>query len=668
MAEQNQDKGSQFIQQSFIRNSAFKENVSAQNRNVGIFSAKGAKEIISLNKQLTLLNKNLKVSITAQKKDFIKREDPNAKLIASVDDLEELMRDNNKLMKKQFDGKKAVGGLLGGLSKLIAVGGLLGFLLSGKQEFLFSVVKGFKKVFFDIPGMFKNIFSFKGIFSGFKAIGKTGGKGLGKTFLKKIPGIGTLLGIFFGIERFKKGDVLGGIGEIASGVASMFPGVGTIISTVIDAALLMRDFKHIFGKDKGESIKKSSPMDWRKIPVIGSFIDVFDGIKLMTHGSPVEGTKMALLGLNAFKIPGLDFVISKTLFPLIDASVWLGKKGTELFSQGVSAVKTITPMVYDQLKEIPVIGQFISGIEGIINFAKNPKEGLENLVSMVDFYLPGSGAVLSDIGGMVMGVAGWLKDSGSKLLGKGKQLGQGILASEGSIRSGLTGSKEKPGDRNIGSTPKSIRANVSDFIKDKATKVAEWLGIVARKNVDFSGVHPSVMNNFTGMAEDYYRLTGQSIQVNSAYRNPEQQKKLYEDAKRTGRTGFVARPGRSLHEYGYAIDINSADANKAEKLGLMQKWGFARPLLNAKNKEPWHIEPKGIDRKAVRNEPDTYQVGDRNLPSRVIGDRIFPNDNTPIDLSDRTINLLAEAMQIAMKGSKPNIQTPRVSFNTSMRD
>lgn len=71
--------------------------------------------------------------------------------------------------------------------------------------------------------------------------GKALGKGVGKAVAKKIPGISILAGIGFGIDRALKGDGLGALGEIASGIAGTVPGAGTAVSLAIDAALIGRD-------------------------------------------------------------------------------------------------------------------------------------------------------------------------------------------------------------------------------------------------------------------------------------------------------------------------------------------------------------------------------------------------------------------------------------------
>jgi len=74
-----------------------------------------------------------------------------------------------------------------------------------------------------------------------KGLAKVGAKGLGKAVAKKIPGLSIIAGIGFGIERALKGDGIGALGEIASGIAGTVPGAGTAVSLAIDGALIGRD-------------------------------------------------------------------------------------------------------------------------------------------------------------------------------------------------------------------------------------------------------------------------------------------------------------------------------------------------------------------------------------------------------------------------------------------
>lgn len=81
----------------------------------------------------------------------------------------------------------------------------------------------------------------KGILGAGKGLGKGLGKGIGKSLLKKIPGVSILAGLAFGAGRAMEGDWLGALGELGSGVAGTIPGLGTLASTGIDAALIARD-------------------------------------------------------------------------------------------------------------------------------------------------------------------------------------------------------------------------------------------------------------------------------------------------------------------------------------------------------------------------------------------------------------------------------------------
>lgn len=100
-----------------------------------------------------------------------------------------------------------------------------------------------------------------------------------------------------------------------------------------------------------------------------------------------------------------------------------------------------------------------------------------------------------------------------------------------------------------------------------------------------NNMHPEFLKLFMGAVQEYGEKTGKQVQVNAGFRSYEQQAAL---KKKYG--ARAAAPGNSLHEYGMAIDINSADADAMEKLGLMKKYGLTRPV----GAEPWHIEPAGI--------------------------------------------------------------------------
>jgi uncharacterized protein YcbK (DUF882 family) len=87
-----------------------------------------------------------------------------------------------------------------------------------------------------------------------------------------------------------------------------------------------------------------------------------------------------------------------------------------------------------------------------------------------------------------------------------------------------------------------------------------------------------VQQNFAQMAEDYMTLTGKRLQVNSAFRSPEEQ------AEVDSGSNPKALPGHSKHQQGRAIDINSSQVEDLKRSGLLQEFGFS-PLQG----DPPHI-------------------------------------------------------------------------------
>ena len=77
--------------------------------------------------------------------------------------------------------------------------------------------------------------------TGVKGVAKVGAKAIGKSLLKKIPVVGLLAGVGFGLSRLMKGDYAGAAMELASGAAGTIPGIGTAASIGIDTALAAKD-------------------------------------------------------------------------------------------------------------------------------------------------------------------------------------------------------------------------------------------------------------------------------------------------------------------------------------------------------------------------------------------------------------------------------------------
>ncbi len=109
-------------------------------------------------------------------------------------------------------------------------------------------------------------------------------------------------------------------------------------------------------------------------------------------------------------------------------------------------------------------------------------------------------------------------------------------------------------------------------------------------------IEPEMFDLLIAMAKEYHEKTGRKLVINSAFRTQEDQARI---AREKGGVG-VAKPGRSLHEFGLAVDISSNNAEELDKLGLMKKYGFTRPLAG----EAWHIENTGVSVNPNRAKTD----------------------------------------------------------------
>ena len=105
-------------------------------------------------------------------------------------------------------------------------------------------------------------------------------------------------------------------------------------------------------------------------------------------------------------------------------------------------------------------------------------------------------------------------------------------------------------------------------------------------SVKVDGLQFNFKNRVLNMLKEYHDMTNKVVTINSAYRSMEDQKREY--AKDPNR---AAIPGRSPHQRGTAVDINSIYLNEMDELGLIRKYGLRRPA-RTKTGEPetWHVQ------------------------------------------------------------------------------
>ena len=96
----------------------------------------------------------------------------------------------------------------------------------------------------------------------------------------------------------------------------------------------------------------------------------------------------------------------------------------------------------------------------------------------------------------------------------------------------------------------------------------------------FMQLNPTVLNSFVQMAKAYFDTTGKKLQVNSAYRSPDEQGSI------SSGNNPKAAPGKSLHNVGKALDINSSQRSELASNGLLAQYGFSLPPFQ----DPPHIQ------------------------------------------------------------------------------
>lgn len=216
-------------------------------RNLGMDMGKDFKEQIKAKQEEIRLERekgNIEKANQLQKKLYdnigeteFGRQEQNLSLMESQKELLEQIAEAAQSIAKPFD---VLSNLMSGLgtsagsflefivkigSKFKALGGVFAGVITENIDSIFKTTKGF-----------------------FPSLGKMLTKGGSKMLLKKIPIVGALFGLGLSIKRMINGDWLGGIMELGSGLASIFPGVGTAASLAIDGALLGTDAAGITGE------------------------------------------------------------------------------------------------------------------------------------------------------------------------------------------------------------------------------------------------------------------------------------------------------------------------------------------------------------------------------------------------------------------------------------
>ena len=184
-----------------------------------------------------------------------------------------------------------------------------------------------------------------------KTVAKVAGKSVLKSVIKKIPLIGFVAGLGFGLHKLAKGDFTGAAMEVASGAMSIVPGIGTAGSVAMDVAIAKKDIddaKAVAGRagvgENHEQVSNLNPEDKEalvKTAEKSGIIDVGWG-----KGDIDDYDKLATLDNN-------------TLKAMLDVETW--KEGDETLIRNLINARTKGPNAIT-----PIVDKLISEESGIL--------------------------------------------------------------------------------------------------------------------------------------------------------------------------------------------------------------------------------------------------------------------------------------------------------------
>ena len=175
---------------------------------------------------------------------------------------------------------------------------------------------------------------------------------------------------------------------------------------------------------------------------------------------------------------------------------------------------------------------------------------------------------------------------------------------------------------------------------------------------NFEGLTPGMKDAVIAAATEYNSATGGKFQINSAKRDPEDQKRLWDESVAAGRPGkgptgmAIGKPGRSLHERGEAVDIQNykdpAAVAAMNHQGLSQKVPGDPVHFQARNGGVFTGSNSGYPvtlhgREAVVPMPDPsskLKVEKNELAS------VTTNNSNSVSESTTTNNMFADLMEM----------------------
>lgn len=381
------------------------------------------------------------------------------------------------------------------------------------------------------------------------------------------------------------------------------------------------------------------------IPIIGPLLG---GLLLANEFGVLDGVK-------AMVAPIIMPVLENVVALLTGAATWTKEKMEELYT-GIkgwvdpitNSISTAFSWVHDTLysaykyvrdlitgyaekwKDVPLVGNMLKNLQGFItdptgysaSVAKGVATAVGSAASSANSYIA-SGAPMADMRATMGGILGRATDmfaEDRRMLGTAGAYAQSGLSKGMSLASGAFNT-------------------AGNYISESYGTLTSALGslFTTSGRVDMDNLDPRMQQAFLGAVEEYKGRGGDKrVVVTSAYRSPEYQAELHNRNPR-----MAAPPGRSLHQYGLAIDADRNALNEMDQMGILAKYGLTRPIRN----EPWHVQPMGISSAA-----STAGVYSADSPQSQ-GDLGFGASTKPASTSSRSPSIMFKEQAPSVTGA-----------------
>ena len=597
------------------------KDIASFNQSLNNYSIKSLVALNQINESFQNLNENLSFfeKSSQVKKDYSRKKDPNLKMNKGINEISSLMKLNNKLLKDQQKGKGILG-FLGNVAKIVAIGGLVGWLLFGEDKYAKQVRDMFGKV---------GSFIWDGIHGWWDEGGKESVKKMGNKIWNGIHGwwdedgkkmVGDFLGkVWETIKKHPwKSAGAGLLGFLLTGNLGSLTAIGSLFGNVAIKLLGTA----LANPQATIMIASAAAAAYAGIKAKELF-DVAEDVKKTREDRETKATERDINRADAQKFIEQD----KDRLEQIDKEIQEIDKDLIKTPGGTKATLAT---LGDFFLEAPMRKLGMKGFEEQIY---DPSTSFGEKIKL--FERPEYKAEFAPTGK-------WTQEGKIKALQKYKSQ----LITEKGKMFGSYGPYSPPTDVNF-----------------QSTDINPYPGIRLNDNeVNLKGLKSPVLDSLIKMGQEYFDKTGgQDLIVTSGFRSREKQQELYDRYQRGEMPYIVAPPGSSPHERGESVDINSSQVSQLKSLGLLETNNFTQPLPY---KDPVHLNHLSNIKKSKGEEGDDIT---NNLPSLLIDFKRNNNKIMPLELSESTITNLARALGVSFKNSIPGPSTNQINLDVGMR-